>query len=42
MKKTWLRTLYDAGTALEIRADRLILKLLWVPLRRLAGKRGKK
>ena len=34
MNRTWIRALYDAGTALEIRADRLILKLLWAPLRR--------
>ena len=42
MKKTWLRALYDAGTALEIRGDRLILKLLWASLRRAAKKRRKK
>ena len=33
MNTEWIRRLYDAGTRLEIRADRLIERLLW---RRLA------
>jgi hypothetical protein len=40
---TWIRRLYDAGTRLEIRADRWIETVLWgVLLRRLGKGRGKK
>ena len=34
MITTWIRRLYDAGTRLEIRADRLIEKLLRGALRK--------
>ncbi len=43
MNTTWIRRLYDAGTRLEIRADKFIERVLWgALLRRLGKKRGKK
>ena len=39
MKTTWIRRLYDAGSRLEIRADRWIERVLWGALRRRFGKR---
>lgn len=43
MDITWIRRLYDAGTRLEIRADRLIETVLWgALLRRFGKRRGKK
>ena len=43
MNTTWIRRLYDAGTRLEIRADRWIEVLLWgALLRRLGIRRRKK
>ena len=43
MITTWIRRLYDAGTRLEIRADRFIELVLWgALLRHLGKKRGKK
>lgn len=43
MNTTWIRRLYDAGTRLEIRADRFIELVLWgALLRHLGKKRGKK
>ena len=43
MNTTWIRRLYDAGTRLEIHADRWIEAVLWGALLRHLGKRrGKK
>ena len=43
MNTIWIRRLYDAGTRLEIRADRWIEVVLWSALlRRLGKRRGKK
>lgn len=43
MNTTWIRRLYDAGTRLEIRADKLIENLLWAGLiRRFRKKHGKR
>ena len=41
MKTTWIRRLYDAGSRLEIRADKWIEGVLWAALRRRFGKRRK-
>ena len=43
MNTTWIRRLYDAGTRLEIHADRWIEAVLWgALLRRLGKRRGEK
>lgn len=42
MKTTWIRRLYDAGSRLEIRADRWIEHVLWGRLRKRFGKRGRR
>ena len=42
MNITWIRRLYDAGTRLEIRADRLIEAVLWSALRRRFGRQRKR
>ena len=34
MNFTWIRRLYDAGTRLEIRADRLIERIIGKAIRR--------
>lgn len=41
MDAAWIRRLYDAGTRLEIRADRWIERVLWGSLRKRFGKHGK-
>ncbi len=43
MNSSWIRMLYDAGTRLEIRADRFIENVLWGALiRRFQNRRRKK
>ena len=43
MNTSWIRLLYDAGTRLEIRADRRIETLLWgAVLRRFRSRHRKK
>ena len=39
MNTSWIRMLYDAGTRLEIRADRLIENVLWAAILRRMRKR---
>ena len=41
MNTTWIRRLYDAGTRLEIRADKFIELVLWGALLRRLGTKGK-
>jgi len=41
MNTTWIRRLYDAGTRLEIRADRFIEVILWGALLKRLGTKGK-
>ena len=40
MNTTWIRRLYDAGTRLEIRADKFIEFVLWGALLRRIGAKG--
>ena len=40
MNTTWIRRLYDAGTRLEIRADKFIELVLWGALLRHIGAKG--
>ena len=40
MDSTWIRRLYDAGTRLEIRADKFIELVLWGRLLRRLGAKG--
>ena len=42
MNTTWIRRLYDAGTRLEIRADKFIEVILWGALLKRFGAKGKR
>ena len=41
MNTTWIRRLYDAGTRLEIRADKFIEVVLWGALLKRLRAKGK-